>query len=138
VLCVLQVRRLRQCPFKAKNLRDLQSAAHRHSSTQKPTGRFVAFFDALLSVAQHIASTKTQKPKDVSLTFLRSITPEHLLTLGMLADAGDEELILLRKFDASVLSPTDVTQWISDYERRLSVLFEDEKAVVSGYTAWVL
>ena len=98
----------------------------------------MAFFDAILSLAQHIAASKSNKPKDVSLEFLRSITPEHLLTLGMLADAGYEEMMLLRQFDAAVVSPTEVTQWLSDYERCLSVLFEDEKAVLSGYTAWVL
>ena len=130
------VKRLKLTPYHAKRIRDLQSAPHRHSSTQKPTGRFVALFDALLSLSQHLAKTKQGKPKDVARDFLLSFQPEHLLTLGMLADAGDEEIILLRKFDAAIINPTQVTEWLSDYLRRLECLFDEKQAVKSGYTAW--
>ena len=47
-----EVRRLKECPFRANRIRDLQSAHHRHSSVARPLGRFVALFDAMLGTAQ--------------------------------------------------------------------------------------
>lgn len=52
VVSHLQVKRMKDCPFKAGRLRDLQSAHHRHSSVARPLGRFVSLFDAILSTAQ--------------------------------------------------------------------------------------
>ena len=51
---VSKVRRSLQFQVRANRVRDLQSAKHRHSSTQKPLGRFILFTDALLSTAQEI------------------------------------------------------------------------------------
>lgn len=45
-----------QWQVRANRVRDLQSAKHRHSSTQKPLGRFILFTDALLSTAQEIVT----------------------------------------------------------------------------------
>lgn len=68
--------------MRANRVRDLQSAKHRHSSTQKPLGRFVLFTDALLSTAQEIVKTRTGKPVESARSFLRSINEESLLQLA--------------------------------------------------------
>ena len=52
VMLSFEVRRLKESPFRANRIRDLQSAHHRHSSVARPLGRFVALFDAMLGCAQ--------------------------------------------------------------------------------------
>ena len=45
-------------PVTANRIRDLQSAKHRHASTQLPLGRFCMFFDALINCAKDIADSR--------------------------------------------------------------------------------
>lgn len=47
------IRRMKhRFPIQASRIKDLQSAAHRHSSASKPLGRFLMFFPALVKFSQ--------------------------------------------------------------------------------------
>ena len=103
-------------------MRDLQSAKHRHSSLQKPMGRFILLADAFLATAherlsrhQYVAISKKNcvanlrilrvktnaKPRRVAKKFLESISTEVYLQMAMMANAADEEIRILRRFDKS-------------------------------------
>jgi hypothetical protein len=54
-------------------------------------------FDALLAAAQEIVSVRTDpKTQQQFLKFLSKIDESDLLLLAMMADAGDENMVLLR------------------------------------------
>ena len=81
-------------------MRDLQSAKHRHGSTQKPLGRFILFPDAMLSTAQEILRTRNGRPMESARLFLNTVNEEALLQLVPKHEFTNEfeHLILYKSF----------------------------------------
>ena len=58
----------------------------------------------------------------------------RLLMLGMLADAADESMLVLRAQDKAMADPADTAFWIASYIRRIQTLFLDGECVNLGFT----
>ena len=63
---------------------------HRFDSLQRPLGRFVLFFDAVVELAVQLAMSRTGRPQEDAINFLDYIDEEKCIQLAMLADAADE------------------------------------------------
>ncbi len=106
---------------------DLRFAPHRYDSSQKPLGRTVLFFHALLATLQQIVQVRQGEPESLAaLGFLSWIDSEKALQLAMLADAGDENTCLTRMFDYEGF-PTDALAFdIAGLRHRIAKLFVGE------------
>jgi hypothetical protein len=105
-------------------IRDLNYAKNRFHSTQKPLGRFVLAFDALLATAVEIANRRAgTDPAKRAVRFLQSVTEEDLLTIALLADAGDESGAIVRFFDCETYDVAESAVIISTFLKRIDCLF---------------
>ena len=136
-------------------MRDLQSAKHRHSSLQKPMGRFILLADAFLATAherlsRHQACLSMSpfqrklccKSKDIASKDQRETpkgcqeVPGVYIHRGVPAngDAADEEIRILRRFDKSQMDMSAAQTCLTTFAQRLHVLFVQKTATSSGYT----
>jgi len=93
----------------AGRIRDLSSAKQRFSSTQKPLGRFVLYFDAVVATAYELQTRREGTAHGKRGThFLASIDEERTLTLAMLLVTKRRPLC------------ASSTQRTTTYQRRLS------------------
>ena len=76
-------------PVTANRIRDLQSAKHRHASTQLPLGRFCMFFDALINCAKDIADR-------VNLFLFFCVIKDDNVMMTVKGDKDDDEMMVLR------------------------------------------
>jgi len=107
-----------------RKIRDLNYAKNRFHSTQKPLGRFVLAFDALLATAVEVANRRAgTDPAKRAVKFLQSVTEEDLLTIALLADAGDESGAIVRFFDCETYDVAESTVIISTFLNRIDCLF---------------
>ena len=83
-----------------------------------------------------ILQVKTNaKPRRVAKKFLESISTEVYLQMAMMADAADEEIRILRRFDKSQMDMSAAqTTCLTTFAQRLQVLFVQKTATSSGYT----
>ena len=82
-------------------LRNLSAAKHRFESFQKPLGRAVTHFHALVLTNEQVANIRRrQRAGRAAVAFDAFVTCESALQLAMLADAGDENMVLVRFADA--------------------------------------
>lgn len=80
-----------------RGIKDLRFAAHRYDSSQKPFGRCVLFFHAVLATMVQISQARKGRPEGIAAAeFLHWLDNEKALQLAMMADAGDENMILTR------------------------------------------
>ena len=95
-----KVEAMEACPINGKRIRDFCSAKHRFDSCQKPFGRMVLMFPALVATAEAIRRGRHGKTdaKDAN-AWLDELSPEMAIQAAMMADGGDEVLVLLRFFD---------------------------------------
>ena len=108
----------------AGRIRDLSSAKQRFSSTQKPLCRFVLFFDAVVATAYELQTRRAGTAHGKRGThFLEFIDEERMLTLAMLADAGDEASAVVRFFDTRDHDISEAPVILSDFLSRIDVLF---------------
>ena len=80
---------------------------------------------------------QTNKPQKIAGEFLKALDGESLFQLALLADAGDEEAILLRAHDQEVIEVSSVPDMVSDFARRIEFLFLKRGALQCGYTKLV-
>ena len=74
-------------PVTANRIRDLQSAKHRHASTQLPLGRFCMFFDALINCAKDIAD----RVNLFHVSFLCVCEADDNVMMTVKRDKGDDD-----------------------------------------------
>ena len=74
------------------------------------------------------------KPRRVAKKFLESISTEVYLQMAMMADAADEEIRILRRFDKSQMDMSAAQTCLTTFAQRLHVLFVQKTATSSGYT----
>ena len=121
---------------KCKNLR---SAKHRFESHSTPLGRMLLYCPAFLANCQRIVENRRDnKEGRCSLGYLQSLTPEGLCQLAMLADAGDEGLLLVRAMDKENVDMAEIATVVQSFQSRIGVLFHQSKVVECGYTHYIL
>ena len=54
------------------------------------------FLDAVFALAVWVAENRTGKPRAIALAFLNAVTEDHIISLGMAADAAAEAMGLTR------------------------------------------
>jgi hypothetical protein len=127
-------------PILTTVFKDLQLAKQLFDSTQKPMGRFCLSFEALVLTAAQIATRRAGKPEGkAAATFLHfSSDLEHIVQMGMLADAGDEGMMFTRFCDSETMDPAMLSFEIRKFLHRIRILFIDGHAVHLGYTKVML
>lgn len=118
-------------------IRSMSLARQRYDSTQKPIGRFCLYLIPLLTTA--IEMSREKKGEDAGArasAFLAFCTEETLLTISMIADAGDEGSQLCRSFDRELPASEDLANEIATFITRISHLFalDEPVCVLTGYT----
>ena len=99
-------------------------ALHCFDSTAKPFTRCVVFFEAVLATAQSIADErKHQTEGKEAAAFLASVSVEECLTLGLLADAGEESLVLTRYLDSEQYEKATLQVELCNFLARIKSLF---------------
>ena len=63
---------------------------------------------------------------------------EYPLTCAMMADAGDEAIILQRQLDKDDYSISKIFVWVQTFLNRIRALFYDQMCLCSGYTQVML
>lgn len=121
------------------NCKNLRSAKHRFESHSTPLGRMLLYCPAFLATCQKIAEIrKDNKEGRCALAYLQSLTPEGLCQLGMLGDAGDEGLLLVRAMDKGNVDMAEISTVVHSFQSRIGVLFQQSKVVECGYTHYIL
>ena len=84
---------------------NMRAAKHRFESWAKPLGRFSIYRNAVISTAEVITTTRPNTPEaEDANNFKQMINEEVCISIGMLADAADEGLILVRSSSSSISS----------------------------------
>ncbi len=132
---MLNLERNKELKTKMKNL---NAAKHRFASTQTPLGRCVLGIEAVLTTAERIANTRTDKFGVACLSFLRWLDDEKLLLLGAMSDAGDEVILLARFFDCETFDTASIEAEIQQFLPRLGVLFDGGACFNTGYCGYMV
>ena len=121
---------------KVKNLR---AAKHRFESVSTPLGRMLLYLPAFLMTRQKVAEKrKKDKAGQLARQYLEDLTQEQLAQLAMLADAGDEGLLLVRVMDHESLDAAEISTHVTAFIDRITVLFQHKAALETGYTQHIL
>ncbi len=114
----------------------LGAAKHRFESWTKPFGMMIMTLPALVRTVEQISMKRpgTQEGRDAD-AFLDALCPESILQLGMMADASDEVLTLIRLFDDEAHDISIQSVALRDFQDRVNLLFRDAQCfTITGYT----
>ena len=122
------------------SIRTLRAAKHRFESTQKPAGRFILFLEAILKTADRIRKERRgTEPGKRAANFLLGMTEEKLLQLALMADAGDEAMVLTRGVDNESADAAIFPEEIKMFLTRIQLLFVRGQAFeCHGYTRFCM
>jgi hypothetical protein len=101
------------------------------------------YFDAIVAVAYELMTRRTGDTANRARAFLQKIDEERLLTLAMLADAGDEVAVLVRFFDTKDHDIAKVSSVLKNFMNRIDALFLQRRCLESvdgchTYTSFTL
>jgi hypothetical protein len=120
-------------------VRNLKAAKHRFESVSTPLGRMLLYLPAFLMTCQKMAEKrKKDKAGQLARQYLEDLTQEQLVQLALLADAGDEGLLLVRAMDHETLDAAEISTQVTAFIDRITVLFQHRAALQSGYTQHIL
>lgn len=121
-------------------IKDMSMCKARFDSTQRPVGRGVLFHQPTLLTAQQIVQARRDADEvRIAMEFLRYVDAEVLLTLGLLADAGDEASAHLRFCDSENADPGELAKHNKQLMQRIACLFGPEgRAFECGYSKFIL
>ena len=121
------------------HIKSLSLAKHRFDSTQKPLGRTVLNFRAYMGMAIKIERVRkgTDEQKCMRI-FLCWVTVKKCMILAMLADAGDEAVMLVRVFDEEQADASEIAHVVWHFIKHIKYLFVDAGCLSSGYTQFML
>ena len=104
--------------------RHLRAAKHRIETYMTPLSRSVLNITALLAFATKLGMVRRGKPEgDAADVFLTTMNAQIILLAGMMADAGQESLLLIRAMDAEDMSTADVNSSVARLLDRIAGLF---------------
>lgn len=115
------------------------AAKHRFDSWAAPFARLCLTFDAVVSTAQ--VTHEERRSEAVgrhAKHFLSLVTEELMLCLGMMADAGEENLRFVRFLDTEHVDTTELATELQHFTNRIVVLFEQGGCLKTGFTAWMI
>jgi hypothetical protein len=112
------------------------AAQHRFESARSPLGRSIVWFDALLPTANQMYAERkcTDKVGRSCHAYLHFIDDEGVLQSGMLADATDEHMCLLRPTDTENSQKQKLVTSIENFITRVDHLFNAGGCFKCGYT----
>lgn len=124
-------------------VRDMGFAGHRMDSAQKPLGRSVLNIKALISFAVKVMTVRPNGNVEVIAVkvWLLSVSDddgERLTSAAALADIGDESIRFLRYCDNENMETERIDEECTAYLTKLKVLFIDGKAILHGYTGFMM
>ena len=120
-------------------IRNLKAAKHRFESVSTPLGRMLLYLPAFLMTCQKMAEKrKKDKSGQLARRYLEELTQEQLVQLALLADAGDEGLLLVRAMDHENLDAAEISTHVTAFIDRITALFQHRGALESGYTQHIL
>ena len=102
---------------------NLHFAAHRWDSSQKPFGRGVLFFHALVRTTINIAENRSDEKGKAARAFLDWVNDERCLAFAMLADAGDENHALVTMVEYEGYPGDTLACDLAGFRNRLVSLF---------------
>ena len=115
------------------------AAKHRFDSWSMPFAKVCLTLDAVVRTAQSAhEERKNEKVGHAARTFLDLLSEEAVLLIGMLADAGEENLQLTRRLDSERTTSGSLAIAVQQFGMKLEVLFLKGAVVKTGYTAHLL
>ncbi len=133
------VRSLQLNPVWKTNMTSMYGAKHRFDTWAKPFSRIVLTFEAVLATAQEMHEERRHEETGRHAKhFLNLVDEEMMLSFAMMADAGEENLELVRFLDSENMSTTDIAAECHRFLQRITVLFEGRGCLRSGHTAFML
>ena len=110
-------------------LKHVSGRKHRYDSWVDPFARFCFTIAAVVSTAQELHDI--YKKRDNGLVGLKCLkfiaeTPEHLICLAMMADAGSEVIVFIRWLGARNFERALLVTKLNDLLLRLSALFDQK------------
>ena len=133
------VRELQHNPVWNSRMTTLSAAKHRFDSWTKPFSRLCLAFEAVLCTAQEMHEERRNEAAGKNAkAFLLMVDEEMMLSLAMMADAGEETLELVRFLDSDRVPTTDIAAACQRFLERVTVLFEIGDCVKCGHTSFML
>ena len=115
------------------------AAKHRFDSWSMPFAKVVLTLEAVIQTAQSAHDERpSEKVGRAARHFLSLLNEETVLCLGMLADAGEENLQLIRFLDSEHMATPALARHVADFVKKIHVLFCKGAALQTGYTAVAL
>ena len=110
----------------ARRIQNLKFKKHRFDSLQKPLGRTILFFDSIIatSIWATIDRPDTKEGR-AGNEFLKWIDERKAVMLGMMADAADECITLVRFLDSESHDVSEVQLECESCVSRLHFLFNE-------------
>lgn len=103
------------------DFKTLRAAKHRFESLAAPLSRLCLHWEATISFLVKLSGERQSAP---AIALLETIDPEMLLQAGLLADATDESMALIRFFDAGEVDSAKIATSIGMFLQRLDFLFD--------------
>ena len=104
-----------------------------------PISRFLFDAEAMLALAQRIIEERDGVPRHNAELFLGLLSEEVYILMGLLADAGDECLSVLRRFDTEEAQSGLTSADIQEFLDRIAHLFIEERVRdTDGHTKMIL
>ena len=117
----------------------LKGAKHRFESHSTPLARLLLYLPAFVAVTQRIAETRRGGSEGKrAADWLEDLGSSKLITLGMLCDAMDEGLYLIRLVDCEDVDLAEIGHHVNNFAERVVWLFDKGHCKDCGYTQYVL
>ena len=102
-------------------------------------GRFILWFPAVMATLIYILTTRSGRPEAKrAAECLELIDNERVVTLAMLADAGDEALMVARFFDTEKHDVSRTYQVLDTFRARIDYLFLQGNCKNLGFTKFAI
>ena len=124
----------------SKRVTNLRAAKHRYESMQKPLGRAVLWLLPQIQTALHIVNNRHDRFVPLAKSWLSELDDEKCIQLGMMADAADEALVLVRFLDDEDLDVATLMTEVQNFVDKIEALFGGEAMCLEldGYTKYML
>ena len=125
-----------QVPGGAAGPKHLGYAKQRFDNSAHPLGITVWDLDAVICTCDIISrdSSFDKRWRQLSRQFLDELSEERVLLLGMLADASDELLQLVRFFDKEAFAIEKMAEKVQSFKQTVQVLFHHGACLRTGFT----
>ena len=134
-----EVRAMQHNPMWKQNSSKFSAAKHRFDTWATPFAKLCLTMEAVLSTAQSLHDERKQERVGAAAKeFLMLATEENLVLLGMLADAGEENLQLARFLDSETLDNSQLCADLGRFTTRITMLFDQGGCLRTGFTQHVL